>query len=103
MRNNEFKMNFIANLKPSHIVISPGPGKPENAGISIEIVKKIGKNTPILGICLGHQAITVAFGGKLVPTNKIVHGKASIIYHDNSIIFSSNSIYSKPLAKVERV
>ena len=87
MRNNEFKMNFIANLKPSHIVISPGPGKPENSGLSIDVIKTFGKDIPILGVCLGHQCIAEAYGGKIVKASEIIHGKTSLIKQNGSIIF----------------
>ena len=87
VRNDKITIEETKELNPSHIVISPGPGKPENAGISIEIVKEFGNKIPILGICLGHQAITVAFGGKVGRANEIVHGKTSLMNHDNSKIF----------------
>ena len=74
-------------MQPERIVISPGPGKPEDAGMSIEIVKSFGYKIPIFGICLGHQAITVAFGGKVSMANEIVHGKTSTILQKGSAIF----------------
>ena len=89
VRNNKITINEIDIKKPSHIVISPGPGKPENAGVSIEIIKKFGAKTPILGICLGHQAIAVAYGGKVNRANEIVHGKTSLIKHNNSKLFKN--------------
>ena len=87
MRNNKFKMNFIANLKPSHIVISPGPGRPEDSGLSIDVIKTFGKDIPILGVCLGHQCIAEAYGGKIVKASEIIHGKTSLIKQNGSIIF----------------
>ena len=89
VRNDKIKIEEIEKLNLSHIVISPGPGKPENAGISIDIIKSFGNQIPILGICLGLQAITIAFGGKVCRANKIIHGKTSLISHDNSKIFKN--------------
>ncbi|MBT5078819.1 MAG: aminodeoxychorismate/anthranilate synthase component II [Candidatus Marinimicrobia bacterium] len=86
-RNDQISIDEIRRLYPEKIVISPGPGKPEDAGISIDVIKKFGGEIPILGICLGHQAITVAFGGKVGRANEIVHGKTSTIIHSGSEIF----------------
>ena len=86
-RNDKITLNEIKKMNPERIVISPGPGKPEDAGLSIDVVKKFGESTPIFGICLGHQAITVAFGGKVERANEIVHGKTSKITHSGSEIF----------------
>lgn len=88
-RNDKINLNEIKTINPSHIIISPGPGKPEDAGLSINLIKEFGENIPILGICLGHQAITVAFGGKVDRANEIVHGKVSKIIHTKSIIFKN--------------
>ena len=87
-RNDKITLDEIRTMKPQRIVISPGPGKPEDAGLSIDVVKEFGESTPIFGICLGHQAITVAFGGKVDRANEIVHGKTSKITHSGSKIFS---------------
>ena len=86
-RNDKITLEEIRELQPERIVISPGPGIPEDAGLSIDIVKEFGKTIPVFGICLGHQAITVAFGGKVDRANEIVHGKTSIISHSGSTIF----------------
>ena len=86
-RNDKITKDKIRMLNPERIVISPGPGKPEDAGISIEIIKEFGKDVPIFGICLGHQAITVAYGGRVDRANEIVHGKTSQIQHAQSVIF----------------
>ena len=86
-RNDKITLDEIRKMNPERIVISPGPGKPENAGLSIDVVKEFGESTPIFGICLGHQAITVAFGGKVDRANEIVHGKTSKITHSGSKIF----------------
>jgi len=87
VRNNEFEVNQIEKWKPSHIVISPGPGRPENAGHSIDVIKKYGFHIPILGVCLGHQAITLAYGGRVIHSSEIVHGKTSKVQHNGSGIF----------------
>ena len=87
-RNDKITIDEIRRKNPERIVISPGPGKPEDAGLSIDIVKEFGKSTPIFGIYLGHQAITVAFGGKVDRANEIVHGKTSCITQTGSVIFN---------------
>jgi len=86
-RNDKITLDDIKNISPQRIVISPGPGVPEDAGISIDIIKLFKRDIPIFGICLGHQAITVAFGGKVGRANEIVHGKTSKIHHTGSAIF----------------
>ena len=86
-RNNRITLDEIDKLNPEKIVISPGPCTPNEAGISIEVVKKYYKNTPILGVCLGHQTIGQAFGGNIVSAKKIMHGKTSQITHDGDYIF----------------
>tara|TARA_B100000686_G_scaffold141263_1_gene148806 strand:- start:2787 stop:3350 length:564 start_codon:yes stop_codon:yes gene_type:complete len=86
-RNDKLTLNDIAKISPEKIVISPGPGSPENAGISIDVIKEFGEKIPIFGICLGHQAITVAFGGEVGRANEIVHGKTSKINQFGSRIF----------------
>ena len=78
-RNDKISIDDIKKMNPNRIVISPGPGRPEDAGLSIDIVREFGHSVPILGICLGHQAITVAFGGEVDRANEIVHGKTSKI------------------------
>ncbi|HSV43176.1 MAG TPA: anthranilate phosphoribosyltransferase [Candidatus Bathyarchaeia archaeon] len=83
VRNDEITLAQIERLKPSHIIISPGPGRPDDAGISIATIKRFGSKIPILGVCLGHQCIIQAYGGKIVSAAKIVHGKTSTIEHDN--------------------
>ena len=86
-RNNRITLDEIDKLKPEKIVISPGPCTPNEAGISIEVVKKYYKKTPILGVCLGHQTIGQAFGGNIVSAKKIMHGKTSQITHDGDYLF----------------
>ena len=86
-RNNRITLDEIDKLNPEKIVISPGPCTPNEAGISIQVVKKYYKKTPILGVCLGHQTIGQAFGGNIVSAKKIMHGKTSQITHDGDYIF----------------
>ena len=86
-RNDQISVFEIEKMHPGRIVISPGPGRPEHAGISIEVVKKFSGKIPILGVCLGQQAIGAAFGGKIVQAKKLMHGKTSEITHDGKTIF----------------
>jgi anthranilate synthase/aminodeoxychorismate synthase-like glutamine amidotransferase len=86
-RNDRISVEHIAERKPERIVISPGPCTPQEAGISVELVQKLAGKIPILGVCLGHQAIGAAFGGKIVRAPKLFHGKTSEIQHDGSGIF----------------
>lgn len=87
VRNDAIKVEDINNLDVKGIIISPGPGTPEKAGISVEVIKEYGKTIPILGICLGHQAIGYAFKGKVLGADKIMHGKASFIRNNAQGIF----------------
>jgi anthranilate synthase/aminodeoxychorismate synthase-like glutamine amidotransferase len=86
-RNDEITPQEIEALGASHIVISPGPCTPQDAGISIELVRHFAGKKPVLGVCLGHQAIGAAFGGEVVRAKKIMHGKVSQIKHDNKTVF----------------
>ncbi len=86
-RNDKISVEEIAHRKPEKIVISPGPCTPQEAGISVELVERLAGKFPILGVCLGHQAIGAAFGGKIVRAPKIFHGKTSEIHHDGKSIF----------------
>ncbi len=86
-RNDKIRLEDIEALRPSRIVISPGPGRPREAGISINVIKRFSGKIPILGVCLGHQCIAEAFGGKVVPARKLMHGKTSMIYHAKRGIF----------------
>jgi para-aminobenzoate synthetase component II len=86
-RNDKISVDEIARRKPEKIVISPGPCTPQEAGISVELVSRLAGKFPILGVCLGHQAIGVAFGGKIVRAPKLFHGKTSEIHHDGKTIF----------------
>ena len=87
-RNDKISLNKIKRLNPKKIIISPGPCTPNEAGISINLIKKFYKDIPILGVCLGHQAIAQAFGGKIVKAKKIMHGKVSMMTNLGSSIFS---------------
>jgi anthranilate synthase component 1 len=87
-RNDQITLDEIAALAPSRLVISPGPGRPEDAGISIAVIKRFGPTLPILGVCLGHQAMGAAFGGQVVRASRLMHGKSSIIEHDGKGVFA---------------
>jgi anthranilate synthase/aminodeoxychorismate synthase-like glutamine amidotransferase len=86
-RNDEITIDEVRKLSPQKIIISPGPGRPEDAGISVELVKQFYRTIPILGVCLGHQAIALAFGGKIIKAPKVMHGKTSQISHDGKGVF----------------
>ena len=88
IRNDKVDAEEAERLAPSHLVISPGPGRPESAGATLEIVKRLGPRVPTLGVCLGHQAIVEAFGGEVGQARRLVHGKASQIAHDGRGLFS---------------
>ncbi|HEB87736.1 MAG TPA: aminodeoxychorismate/anthranilate synthase component II [Gammaproteobacteria bacterium] len=87
-RNDQIDIAGIENLNPDQIVISPGPCTPNEAGISVDTIKHFAGKKPILGVCLGHQSIAQAFGGKIVHAGKIMHGKTSMIHHANAGVFS---------------
>lgn len=87
-RNDEISIDEIKKLKPDRIVISPGPGRPENAGISSELIRELGQSIPILGVCLGHQCIAQVFGGEVVRADKLMHGKTSQIQHKHRGVFN---------------
>jgi anthranilate synthase/aminodeoxychorismate synthase-like glutamine amidotransferase len=86
-RNDKITLDEVAALAPSHIVISPGPGRPEDAGISVEVLRRFGPSVPILGVCLGHQAMGYAFGGRVVNAAVLMHGKTSDVEHDGQGVF----------------
>lgn len=87
VRNDKITIEEIELMDPTHIVISPGPGSPSTAGISLDIVKKLHTKIPLLGVCLGHQTIAQAFGGKIVKAKTPMHGKVSLINHDSQGLF----------------
>ena len=86
-RNDEITLAEVAQLKPRHVVISPGPCTPNEAGISVSLIKEFAGKLPILGVCLGHQAIGQAFGGKIVHAKQVMHGKTSAIRHHSNSVF----------------
>ena len=88
-RNDEISLDRIREANPQQIVISPGPCTPNEAGISVDCIKEFGSSIPILGVCLGHQSIAQAFGGKIVRANKVMHGKTSSIKHDSRGVFAN--------------
>lgn len=88
-RNDTVTLPEIQSLNPSHIIISPGPCDPLKAGISIDAIKYFGSTIPVLGICLGHQAIAQAYGGKIIRAPQATHGKSSLIKHDEKSIFAN--------------
>jgi anthranilate synthase component 2 len=86
-RNNQVTMDEISAMAPEQIVISPGPGRPEDAGISCDVIRRFGPTTPILGVCLGHQAIGVVYGGTVCRAQAPMHGKTSTVVHDGKGVF----------------
>ncbi len=86
-RNDEITVDEVSAMRPERIVISPGPGRPESAGISIEVIRRFGATTPLLGVCLGHQGIGMAFGGAVVRAPQLMHGKTSSVMHDGRGVF----------------
>jgi anthranilate synthase component 2 len=87
IRNDAMTLDEVRKLNPTKILISPGPGRPHEAGITEEIIRELGKETPILGVCLGHQAIGEVFGAKVIHAPKLMHGKVSKVSHDDQYIF----------------
>jgi anthranilate synthase/aminodeoxychorismate synthase-like glutamine amidotransferase len=88
-RNDDITLELIENLGPKQIVISPGPGTPDDSGLSMEVIKTFAGRIPILGVCLGHQAIGQVFGGKVIRAPYLMHGKVSQVKHDGKTIFDS--------------
>ncbi|PKM44584.1 MAG: aminodeoxychorismate/anthranilate synthase component II [Firmicutes bacterium HGW-Firmicutes-8] len=86
-RNDKISLEEIIQMSPDHIVISPGPCTPNEAGVSLELIGKLGGKIPILGVCLGHQAIGQAYGGNVIRAQNLMHGKTSVIHHDGKTIF----------------
>lgn len=87
VRNDEITLDQVAALKPDAIVISPGPGRPEDAGVCVALIQRFAATIPILGVCLGHQAIGIAFGAQIIRAHQIVHGKKSLIFHRRKELF----------------
>ncbi|SBV36931.1 aminodeoxychorismate synthase, subunit II [uncultured Stenotrophomonas sp.] len=88
VRNDTLSVDEIAALNPSHIVVSPGPCTPNEAGVSLEVIRRLGASTPILGVCLGHQSIGQVYGGKVIRAGNIMHGKTSPIRHEGKGVFA---------------
>ena len=88
IRNDRITIDEVLRLSPERVVVSPGPGRPENAGISVSLIKELAGKIPVLGVCLGHQALGYAYGGKIVGAKRLMHGKTSLIFHDGSGIFA---------------
>ncbi len=86
-RNDELSIEEIEEMRPDRIVISPGPGRPENAGVSVETIRRLGPRVPLLGVCLGHQGIGLAFGGTIARASELMHGKVSAVHHDGRGVF----------------
>ena len=86
-RNDEISLDEIDAMQPAQIVISPGPGRPEDAGITVDVIRRFGIRTPVLGVCLGHQGIGIAFGGSVVRAPQLMHGKVSSVSHDGRGVF----------------
>ena len=91
VRNDKASINEIAAMRPERILISPGPGRPENAGICVQMIRELGPTVPILGVCLGHQAIGYTFGGTIAHAPRLMHGKTSRIRHQNGSLFQNIS------------
>jgi anthranilate synthase component II len=89
VRNDALSVEQIRDLAPERIVISPGPGTPDQAGVSLDLIKKLGSQIPILGVCLGHQSIGQAYGGRVVRALQIMHGKTSLIHHSGRGVFAA--------------
>ncbi len=86
-RNDKISLEKVREMNPDGVVISPGPGRPEDAGISLNIIEQLGATTPILGVCLGHQSIGQAFGGKIISAPELMHGKTSFVKHSGVGVF----------------
>ena len=88
LRNDQTTVAEIKAMQPSHIVISPGPGTPDDGGVSLDVIREMGASTPLLGVCLGHQSIGQAYGGVVIRAPKLMHGKTSMIYHKGDPLFT---------------
>ncbi|GAB4320605.1 MAG: aminodeoxychorismate/anthranilate synthase component II [Phototrophicales bacterium] len=88
VRNDQTTLADIRAMNPSHIVISPGPGTPDDGGVSLDVIRELGESTPILGVCLGHQCIGQAYGGVVHRAGRLMHGKTSMVYHKHDPLFT---------------
>jgi anthranilate synthase/aminodeoxychorismate synthase-like glutamine amidotransferase len=91
VRNDQITLPDVRALNPTHIVISPGPGNPDDGGVSLDVVREMGSTTPVLGVCLGHQCIGQVYGGVVKRASRQMHGKTSLIYHDQDAMFDGMS------------
>jgi len=87
-RNDQITLDEIRAMEPTHIVISPGPGTPDDGGVSMDVIRELGPTIPLLGVCLGHQCVGQVFGGRVVRAPRLMHGKTSMIYHKNTDLFT---------------
>jgi anthranilate synthase/aminodeoxychorismate synthase-like glutamine amidotransferase len=87
-RNDQITVDEALALKPTHLVISPGPGRPSDAGMSLEMIAAFAERTPVLGVCLGHQCLVEYSGGNIIPAQRLMHGKTSMIEHDGEVLFA---------------
>lgn len=99
IRNDEMTVDEIRGLKPSHIILSPGPGRPENAGMIVDAVKELGKEIPLLGVCLGHQAVCLAYGATVTYAKELMHGKQSDVRFERSCLLFYGCPEVSPVAR----
>ena len=99
VRNDALSVDEVAALAPSHIILSPGPGRPEEAGICIELVRQLGASIPLLGVCLGHQAIAAAFGATVTYAQRLMHGKQSLVQFDTDSPLFAGLSKAAPVAR----
>jgi anthranilate synthase/aminodeoxychorismate synthase-like glutamine amidotransferase len=88
IRNDDCSVDEIEAMSPTHVVISPGPGTPDDSGVSLDVLARMGASTPILGVCLGHQSIGQVYGGKVIRAPRLMHGKTSMIHHQGDPLFA---------------
>jgi anthranilate synthase component II len=90
-RNDQITLDDVRSMQPSHIVISPGPGTPDDSGVSLDVLRYMGETTPVLGVCLGHQCIGQVYGGVVARAPHLMHGKTSMVYHNDDGLFAGVS------------
>jgi anthranilate synthase/aminodeoxychorismate synthase-like glutamine amidotransferase len=88
VRNDQITLDGVQAMQPSHIVVSPGPGDPDDSGVSLDVLRQMGETTPILGVCLGHQCIGQVYGGVVRRAPRLMHGKTSMVYHEGDVLFA---------------
>lgn len=99
IRNDEMTVDEIRSLRPEKIILSPGPGRPEDAGVIMDVVRELGRDIPILGVCLGHQAICAVFGAKIIHARQLMHGKQSHVVLDNDCLLFSGCPHETEVAR----